>query len=306
MWVPVAAISAVFALPIIVDLVLHWPGQFGNYLAYVSSRKRGGHSLAAAVRYALWYWRPQGYAWAVPIAGYTAAAAISRWLAPVQLRRFLVALLAVDAVSTLAFLYYAMIGIDKISRHYMDISTGRPRSSCFSSSCWAWSRHCRRRWVPLLPPARWCSRSPPSRWHRKRKPARAAAIRPFHQRPGHRPRAARCRRHACRARRSPDDRPPVQLPLLARRHRLPGPGRAHRGAGMRGGPQVGARGDQPVHLHAVRYRTWPALLAQPSRPARPHGHRPAPPGRGDRRPGWLAGTRKKIASPRRPCWCAQR
>jgi hypothetical protein len=118
-WVPVAAISAVLAFPVVVNLVLHWPGQFGDYLAYVSSRKRGGHSLAAAVRDALWYWWPHSYSWAVPVAGYTAAAAISRWLAPIQLRRFLVALLAVDAVSTLAFLYYAMTGIDKISRHYI-------------------------------------------------------------------------------------------------------------------------------------------------------------------------------------------
>jgi hypothetical protein len=118
-WVPVATISAVFALPIIVDLVLHWPGQFGDYLAYVSSRTAGGHSLSAAAQDALWYWWPYRNAWAVPIAGYTVAAAVSRWLAPVQLRRFLFALLAVDAVSSLAFLYYAMTGIDKISRHYI-------------------------------------------------------------------------------------------------------------------------------------------------------------------------------------------
>jgi hypothetical protein len=118
-WVPVATISAVFALPIVVDLVLHWPGQFGDYLAYASSPTAGGHSLSAATQDALWYWWPYRNAWAVPIAGYAVAAAVSRWLAPVQLRRFLFALLAVDAVSSLAFLYYAMTGIDKISRHYI-------------------------------------------------------------------------------------------------------------------------------------------------------------------------------------------
>jgi hypothetical protein len=118
-WVPAAVISAVFALPIIADLVLHWPGQFGNYLAYASSRKAGGHSLATAVRDALWYWWPHRDAWAVPIAGYAVAAAISRWLVPAPQRRFLIALLAVDAVSSLAFLYYAAIGIDTISDHYV-------------------------------------------------------------------------------------------------------------------------------------------------------------------------------------------
>lgn len=29
-----AAISAVFALPIVVDLVRYWPGQFGEYLEF--------------------------------------------------------------------------------------------------------------------------------------------------------------------------------------------------------------------------------------------------------------------------------
>ncbi len=118
-WVPVAVISAVFAVPVIVDLVLHWPGPFGDYLAYASSAKAGGHSLATAVGDALWYWWPYRDAWAVLVAGYAAAAAITRWLAPVRLRRFLIALLAIDAVSSLAFLYYAATGIDEISHHYV-------------------------------------------------------------------------------------------------------------------------------------------------------------------------------------------
>jgi hypothetical protein len=118
-WVPVAVISAAFAFPIVADLVLHWPGPFGSYLAYMSSRQAGGHSLAAATRDALWYWWPHRNAWAVPVAGYAVATAISRWLVPVPLRRFLIALLAVDAVSSLAFLYYAATGIDKLSHHYI-------------------------------------------------------------------------------------------------------------------------------------------------------------------------------------------
>ncbi len=121
-WVPVMVISAVFALPIVVNLVLHWPGQFGDYLTYASSRQAGGHSLAQAVRDALWYWWPGRDALVsgtVPVAGYAVAAAVTRWLAPVRLRRFLVALLAVNAVSSLTFLYYAATGIDVLSRHYV-------------------------------------------------------------------------------------------------------------------------------------------------------------------------------------------
>jgi hypothetical protein len=49
-WVPVAVISAVFVFPIVLNLVLHWPGQFGLYLKYTSSSKAAGHSAARVVR----------------------------------------------------------------------------------------------------------------------------------------------------------------------------------------------------------------------------------------------------------------
>jgi hypothetical protein len=118
-WIPVVIISAVFALPIVADLVLHWPGQFGKYLAFASSSKSGGHGVVQAMRAALWYWWPlHRGAWAVPVAGYAVAVAVTRWLAPSSLRRFLAALLAVNALSSLAFLYYAVTGIDVLSRHY--------------------------------------------------------------------------------------------------------------------------------------------------------------------------------------------
>jgi hypothetical protein len=121
-WIPVAVISAVFAFPVIMDLALHWPGTFGDYLAYTSSKRAGGHSLAQAVRDALWYWWPYRDAWVfwtVPAAGYAVAAAVIRWVAPVRLRRFLSALLAVNAVSSLAFVYYAIDGIGTLSEHYV-------------------------------------------------------------------------------------------------------------------------------------------------------------------------------------------
>jgi hypothetical protein len=117
-WIPVAVISAVFALPIVVNLVLHWPGPFGSYLKFASSGRSGGHSLGQAVRDALWYWWPHRDAWAFPVAGYAVAMAVTRWLAPPSLRRFLAALLAVDLLSSLAFVYYAMTGIDDLTRYY--------------------------------------------------------------------------------------------------------------------------------------------------------------------------------------------
>ena len=121
-WIPVVVISAVFAFPIAANLALHWPGQFGLYLAYSSSSQAGGHGAATVARYVLWFWSPFRNAWLagmVPAAGFAVAAAVTRWLAPARLRRFLAALLAVNAVSSLAFLYYAYTGIDEINQHYV-------------------------------------------------------------------------------------------------------------------------------------------------------------------------------------------
>jgi len=118
-WVPVAVISAVFAFPIVVNLVLHWPGPFADYAAYASSRRAGGHGIAQAVRDTLWYWWPHQGAWAVAAAGSAVAVAVTRWLAPVPLRRFLTALLIINAVSSLAFLYYAATGIGNLREHYV-------------------------------------------------------------------------------------------------------------------------------------------------------------------------------------------
>src|SRR3984893_5363764 len=82
-WVPAAAVSGVFALPIAADLVLHWPGEFGKYWSYASSPRAGGHPVTGALRYLLWYWWP-GPSWlgVLVMAGLVAAAARGAARAP--------------------------------------------------------------------------------------------------------------------------------------------------------------------------------------------------------------------------------
>jgi hypothetical protein len=118
-WVPVAVISALFALPIVVNLVLHWPGDFGKYLSYGGSGRAGGHSPRQVIEYALRFWWPHHHAWLVPLLGYPAALAAVRWLSPGRLRGFLLALLAVNVVSSLAFGLYAAVGIDDLTQYYI-------------------------------------------------------------------------------------------------------------------------------------------------------------------------------------------
>jgi hypothetical protein len=63
-WLPVVVISAVFALPLIMQVALIGPGNFEAYLDYQSSGSAGGHTLAEVTGYVLWFWWPHANAWA--------------------------------------------------------------------------------------------------------------------------------------------------------------------------------------------------------------------------------------------------
>jgi hypothetical protein len=120
LWLPAAVISAVFLLPIVLELALHWPGNFGNYLSYGKSGKAGGHGPRQIVDYLLWFWWPHADAWLVPVVGYAAALAASLWLVRNgPLRRFLLALLVINLVSTVVLIAYAAVGIDYLSEYYI-------------------------------------------------------------------------------------------------------------------------------------------------------------------------------------------
>jgi len=118
-WVPVAVISAVLAFPMIVELALHWPGNFGKYFGYSSSSRSGGHGARQVVLYALWFWWPHAHAWAVAVL-LVAVAAVGVWRLPGgPLRRFCLSLLAADALSTAVFVAYAAVGIDALNDYYI-------------------------------------------------------------------------------------------------------------------------------------------------------------------------------------------
>ena len=118
-WISALVISAVFLLPIAVNLVLHWPGDFGKYFAYGNSSGAGGHGFRQAVHYALWFWWPQQQAWVVPLVLYAIAIATTVTLARDPLRRFLLAVLAINVVVSLAFVFFAAVGIDVLADYYI-------------------------------------------------------------------------------------------------------------------------------------------------------------------------------------------
>jgi hypothetical protein len=118
-WVPVAAISVLFLLPIVVNLVLHWPGQFVKYVTYGKSGAAGGHTAVQIARYALWFWWPHQHRWLAPLLLFAVALAVTFGLARGPLRRFLVLVIVFDVVASVAVGIYAAIGIDTLDAYYI-------------------------------------------------------------------------------------------------------------------------------------------------------------------------------------------
>ncbi len=124
-WAAALAVSFLFALPIAIDLALHWPGEFGKYLAYSRSARAGHHSVLDAIRYLLWFWAP-AHLWQglLVAAALVAAALLVAILVPHSaaapgVRRFLVAGMGIAVVTTAAMLWYALRGIDNLGDYYI-------------------------------------------------------------------------------------------------------------------------------------------------------------------------------------------
>jgi len=120
-WIGAAVVSVLFALPISIYTAQHWPGEFGQYLAYRRHVGKNGihHNLIASVSYTMRFWwpgRPSTVYAAFPgavIALVLAVAAVTLAIrCPVPgLRRFLLWSLAMAGVMTLIFVYYAQTAI---------------------------------------------------------------------------------------------------------------------------------------------------------------------------------------------------
>jgi hypothetical protein len=128
-YLPALVISALFALPIVADLVLHWPGEFGMYWHYARSGQAGHHPVGEVVRWVLWYWAP-GPLWLgllVMVAATAAALTIAIRLASriaatsaaAGLPRFILAAVWICAVTTAAMIFYGVRGLDTVESRYV-------------------------------------------------------------------------------------------------------------------------------------------------------------------------------------------
>jgi hypothetical protein len=119
LWLPVLVISAVFLLPIVVNLALHWPGDFGKYITYGKSGQAGGHGPSQIVHYLLWFWWPHPLGWLCFLAAFGGALVATLVLAKGAVRNFLLLLLVINLVSTIGLIAYAAVGIDDLSEYYI-------------------------------------------------------------------------------------------------------------------------------------------------------------------------------------------
>ncbi len=118
-WAGALAVTAVLAGPIAAYTLLHWPGQFGHYLAYArTAPNRIHHTLAVSVAYTLRFWWPGipvssadvGGFYVGLILGILALAVTLRCPLP-RLRRFLAWSLVMAGLMTVLFIYYAQRSI---------------------------------------------------------------------------------------------------------------------------------------------------------------------------------------------------
>jgi len=115
----------------------------------------------------------------VPVVFYAVAIAAAGWLSRGAVRRFLAALLAVNAVSTVAFACYAAVGIDYLQEYYIGYSYfSAPVITLLVIAVAVVHAPPAPLGAVLAADAGGGSASPRSRWHRPRRSTPAKPTRP--------------------------------------------------------------------------------------------------------------------------------
>ena len=279
-WIPVLVISALFAFPIAANTALHWPGEFGKYLSY--SSKQGDNHLRQVVDYTLHFWWPGAarVGLLVPVAAYLVAGLLTWRLAPGPARRFCVSLIAFVALSSVAFLVYAVVAIDELdpTGYFIGYFYWSAPAIMLLVALFALAES-----LPALPSltglavavtaavvacAAFAVAPQTKTSTNHTDPARTG------DGPGHGPVAAGRGRQNGRDRRWPAHRfatPSAQR--LAVDDRPPRAGRTRRRHSLRGRSLLGIHGHEPVHLHPCRARRRREIRPLPARsgPARHAG-----------------------------------
>lgn len=107
-------VLALFLLPVVLNTVLHWPGEFGKYISYGSSSHDDGRSIVDAGAYVYWYWWPLAGLWGLLLVLLVTVLVVTRNRLPLAR-----AGLVLSALVTVLLAYYAYAAIDKLDDPYM-------------------------------------------------------------------------------------------------------------------------------------------------------------------------------------------
>ena len=118
-WLPAAVISALFALPLVLQLILDGDGNVARYFAYGSSSSAGGHTAGEVTQFVLWFWWPGANAWLAPLALALSAAALTARLPAAPVRSFCRSLLLTAGLAAALTVAYAATGVDQIDDYYI-------------------------------------------------------------------------------------------------------------------------------------------------------------------------------------------
>lgn len=116
-WTIGLAVLAPFLLPMLVNTVWHWPGEFGKYLGYGGSDRAGSKSLFRSMAYVYWYWWPTRIIW-LAVLGVPIVTAIVYAATRIK-EPFVRSGLVLGGLVTALLLFYAFAGIDHLGDPYM-------------------------------------------------------------------------------------------------------------------------------------------------------------------------------------------
>ena len=119
---PSVVATAVFILPLVVNLFVHWPSPWLDYYEYAQTAQRDPRSVGDVLSFVAYYltWRGELPAWMAAVIAASSVAAVL--IVPrSETRRLLTGLLGASAAGLALFAVYATIGVDRLSEKYLGL-----------------------------------------------------------------------------------------------------------------------------------------------------------------------------------------
>ena len=120
--VPSAVASAVFLLPLVINLFVNWPSPWLDYYEIAQKAERDPRTVREVLSFVTYYltWKAQVPLWVPALLAAASIGAVMS-LPRTETRRLLVWLLTTAAVGLVSFLVYATIGVDRLSEKYLGL-----------------------------------------------------------------------------------------------------------------------------------------------------------------------------------------